>query len=50
MLYEVITDTTRCYIGQSRFDPLVETLPETAVIRVIDDHTSVVLDINEGIS
>ncbi len=42
-------DTTRCYIGQSRFDPLVETLPETAVILGIDDHTSVVLDINEGI-
>jgi len=41
-------DTTRCYIGQSRFDPLVETLPDTAVILGIDDHTSVVLDIIEG--
>lgn len=37
-------DTTRCYIGQSRFEMLLETLPESAVILGIDDHTSVVLD------
>jgi hypothetical protein len=37
-------DTSRCYIGQSRFNALYEMLPADAVILGIDDHTSVVLD------
>jgi len=42
-------DTSRCYIGLSRFEQLVETLPDDAVILGIDDHTSVVLDFASGI-
>ncbi|MEJ2759752.1 MAG: hypothetical protein P8046_14835 [Anaerolineales bacterium] len=41
-------DTSRCYIGQSRFNPLVEMLPEEKPILGIDDHTSVVLDFDLG--
>jgi len=41
-------DTSRCYIGQSRFDPLVEMLPEKMTVLGIDDHTSVVLDLDQG--
>jgi hypothetical protein len=42
-------DTSRCYIGQSRFEQLSENLPCKTVILGIDDHTSVVLDLREGI-
>ncbi len=42
-------DTNRCYIGQSRFNSLVEMLPEAMTILGIDDHTSVVLDFEQGI-
>lgn len=41
-------DTSRCYIGQSRFNPLVEMLPDDTLILGIDDHTSVVLDFELG--
>ncbi|MCB2179547.1 cysteinyl-tRNA synthetase [bacterium] len=41
-------DTSRCYIGQRRFYQLVEMLPAGTIILGIDDHTSVVLDFNEG--
>ncbi len=42
-------DTSRCYIGRSRFELLLETLPDGAVILGIDDNTSVVLDFEAGI-
>lgn len=42
-------DTSRCYIGKPRFEMLLEKLPPDAVILGIDDHTSVILDIPEGI-
>ncbi|HKJ28471.1 MAG TPA: hypothetical protein VJ965_12585, partial [Anaerolineales bacterium] len=42
-------DTSRCYIGQSRFNALQTMLPPEAVVLGIDDHTSVVMDFDEGI-
>jgi len=41
-------DTSRCYIGKSRFDLLYSMLPAGTVIVGIDDHTSLVLDFNKG--
>jgi len=41
-------DTSRCFIGQERFEQLASLLPEDEVILGIDDHTSVVLDFHEG--
>jgi hypothetical protein len=41
-------DTSRCYIGKSRFDLLYKMLPAGTVIVGIDDHTSLVLDLNKG--
>lgn len=41
-------DTSRCYIGQGRFNQLAAMLPAGTIILGIDDHTSVVLDFNLG--
>lgn len=40
-------DTTRCYIGRSRFDPLVQTLPPDTTIIGLDEHTGLVFDIEQ---
>lgn len=37
-------DTSRCYIGRARFEPLAERLEETITILGLDEHTSVILD------
>ena len=41
-------DTSRCYIGQKRFNALHDMLPSDSVFLGIDDHTSVVIDFEEG--
>lgn len=41
-------DTSRCYIGEGRFNQLVDMLPAETTILGIDDHTSVVLDFSLG--
>lgn len=42
-------DTSRCFIGQERFEHLVTLLQDDDIILGIDDHTSVVLDFQAGI-
>jgi hypothetical protein len=42
-------DTSRCYIGRSRFDILYERLPHGQVILGIDDHTSVAMDLDSRV-
>jgi cyanophycinase-like exopeptidase len=37
-------DTTHCYVGQERFDRLVEMLPEGTPILGIDEHTACILE------
>jgi cyanophycinase-like exopeptidase len=37
-------DTTHCYVGQERFDRLVEMLPESTPILGIDEHTACILE------
>ena len=37
-------DTTHCYMGQERFDRLVEMLPSAEAILGIDEHTACILE------
>lgn len=37
-------DTTRCYIGQERFEKIIELLPPGNTIVGLDDHTAIVID------
>lgn len=41
-------DTSRCYIGRARFDPLLAQLPAGHTLLGLDDHTAAVLDFNSG--
>ncbi len=41
-------DTSHCYVGQDRFDRLVEMLPAGSAILGIDEHTSCILEANES--
>ena len=41
-------DTSRCYVGQARFEPLLEMLPVGQTVLGLDDHTSAVLDFQSG--
>jgi hypothetical protein len=41
-------DTSRCYIGQARFEPLLELLPPGATIVGIDEKTALILDLDAG--
>lgn len=42
-------DTSRCYLGQARFEKLCDMLPPGNTIVGIDEHTAVILNINKGI-
>jgi cyanophycinase-like exopeptidase len=42
-------DTSRCYMGQSRFSQLHEMLPESAIVVGIEEHTALIIDMNEGV-
>ncbi len=37
-------DTSRCFMGRSRFQQLLEMLPSEAVVLGIDEHTALVMD------
>ncbi|MEM7348091.1 MAG: cysteinyl-tRNA synthetase [Chloroflexota bacterium] len=37
-------DTSRCYLGQDRFQQMVEMLPEDVTVIGIDEHTALVFD------
>jgi len=39
-------DTSRCFIGKPRFDILLEHLPPQTPILGIDEHTSLIMDLN----
>jgi hypothetical protein len=39
-------DTTRCFVGQARFDRLHAMLPSTAVVLGIDEYTACTLDLD----
>ncbi len=41
-------DTSRCYMGQSRFTDLMELLPEDLTILGIDENTALVFDLKAG--
>ena len=41
-------DTSRCYMGQNRFNALLEMLPADQTILGIDEHTSLIMDFAEG--
>ncbi|MEJ2735009.1 MAG: cysteinyl-tRNA synthetase [Anaerolineae bacterium] len=38
-------DTSRCYVGRARFEPLLEMLPTDATVVGIDERTALVLDL-----
>ncbi|MFK7804625.1 MAG: cysteinyl-tRNA synthetase [Anaerolineae bacterium] len=42
-------DTSRCYMGQDRFNQLLEMLPEGVTVIGIDEHTSLILDFEEKV-
>lgn len=41
-------DTSRCYIGQGRFQQLLEMLPAAHTVVGIDEHTSLIIDFSDG--
>jgi hypothetical protein len=41
-------DTSRCFIGRARFDPLEAQLPAGTTVLGIDENTGVVLDLDRG--
>ena len=43
-------DTSRCYVGLARFEPLLAMLPAGQTILGLDDHTSAVLDFQSGMA
>lgn len=42
-------DTSRCYMGQSRFEQLLALLPPGGKVVGLDEHTALVLDLDGGI-
>jgi len=38
-------DTSRCYMGQARFEPLLAMLPPDVTVVGVDEHTALVLDL-----
>lgn len=41
-------DTSRCYLGKSRFNDLSKLLPEDQIVIGIDDNTGMIIDIQKG--
>jgi hypothetical protein len=41
-------DTSRCFMGLARFEPLLEMLPEGMTVLGIDEKTGLVIDLKEG--
>ena len=42
-------DTSRCFVGQARFDSLLEMLPESAIVVGIDERTGLIIDLEKEI-
>jgi hypothetical protein len=42
-------DTSRCYMGQSRFTELLQSLPEDLLVIGIDEKTALILDLQGGV-
>lgn len=40
-------DTSRCFMGRERFEPMKEMLPEGQTILGIDEHTGIVIDFHQ---
>jgi hypothetical protein len=40
-------DTSRCYMGKSRFDSLLKMLPKDQIVIGIDEHTGLILDFSD---
>ena len=43
-------DTSRCYIGRSRFERLLAMLPSDATVVGIDEHTALAVDLDTGMA
>ena len=41
-------DTSRCFMGQSRFNKLIEMLPPMSTILGVDEKTALILDVQKG--
>jgi hypothetical protein len=41
-------DTSRCFIGKARFNPLFQRLPRDHRVIGIDEHTGLIFDFNQG--
>lgn len=41
-------DTSRCFIGQARFDPLMDLLPDSVTVVGIDERTGLIIDLRSG--
>jgi cyanophycinase-like exopeptidase len=41
-------DTSRCYMGQSRFAALTAMLPQLTTVLGVDEHTGLILDLEKG--
>lgn len=41
-------DTSRCFMGKARFQELVDLLPSNSTIVGIDEHTALVVDLEDG--
>lgn len=39
-------DTSRCYLGQARFEKLLNLLPQETQVIGIDEHTGIIIDLN----
>jgi hypothetical protein len=42
-------DTSRCFMGQSRFTRLIEMLPANLTVLGVDEHTALIMDIEAGL-
>ncbi len=42
-------DTSRCFMGRARFNPMKELLPEGQTILGIDEHTGIIIDFDQEI-
>ena len=41
-------DTSRCYVGKARLDPLLSLLPPETTVVGIDEHTAIIMDLVAG--
>lgn len=44
-----VLDTSRCYIGKERFDPLYRLLPEGVTVIGIEEHSAIIFHLDRGV-